>query len=119
MTHTPVPYLLSGSHDDETGFYFELLDNEDRPVATIYMDSPFFTQDEAIANGKFIVKACNMHEELIQTLIYTLTRLENMTTKDFSNGADKLIRSRIETLLALAKAREENGGVGSGRRDLR
>lgn len=94
--HTPTPWMLSDKPGGKTGiissageyiaFYSEPIRKVDqtRHEGESWLDMRTRTapQREAIiaeskANGRFIVKACNHHEELVEALRYFLRLAES------------------------------------------
>lgn len=92
--HTPTPYGKATVTDGT--IYIEA---NDRPIASICRKN-----DEARATGNFIVRACNAHEELVDTLTYALKHLR---VAGASKPAHPYHVAYIEGVAALAKARGE------------
>jgi len=64
-------------------------------------DDPFDSQEvlnRIIKNARELM--VGKHDDLLSTLEWTLTQLENLTTTEYSAGGDKAIRQRLkETIL--------------------
>jgi len=97
MKHTPTPWLLDqrgerliGSNGEHIGAY------------GLYIYNPLSKTDETVANAEFIVKACNSHDTLINTLHAALLELNYRNRKEKFSTTDVEIE-RIHSALKLAE----------------
>ena len=98
--HTPGPWKVDevGRHFDEEYLRlhnrFKLVGKEMDNIAYIPEIHP-----EAEANARLIAAA----PDLLSACEFTLARLRDMTTEDFSKGGDKMAREELVKAIAKAK----------------
>lgn len=63
--HTPTPYYFDECNNDRVVVKGS---NGDTVLHIEFIDMPAFMQSQAIQTAKFIVRACNTHDELVQEL---------------------------------------------------
>ena len=61
MTHSPTPWHIPH------GMEYTLVDREGRNITNI-LSGPDYSPTEAISDARFIIQACNAHEDLLAAL---------------------------------------------------
>lgn len=82
--HTPTPYILKGLSENGKN-HFNIIGSKlgakYRICQVRFIDSEF-DKNEAEANSKFIVKAVNNHDRLVEALEHCIEIMEEMTAPD-------------------------------------
>ncbi len=80
--HTPKPWK---ANEGKGYFGLNITDNKNNTICDLFDSSE--TKEVCLANAAFIVKACNSHEELLDSLKKLVLFVEGLQAGDYKNYA--------------------------------
>ena len=105
MEHTETPWKVAADFWKSNTRIVEVFGSH---VLAVTIDCHPVTAAEAEANAKFIVKACNNHDRLVETLKALYTEFEFQTAA-YEGGSLDDLRDKVKA--ALLAVKEENHGT--------